>query len=72
MKTKTPPVKQVAYLEDLTAIEEKAAIAAEIKRRLDSVAGIISTKEPTTVNEMLARQNQLVQKMNILTNPNNQ
>ena len=62
----------VALDREVLTFSEKAAVAAEIKRRLDAAAGIITTVEPRTAYEMLDRQNQLVQKMNALTNPQNQ
>lgn len=63
----------VAQLDlEFTDFSEKAEIAAEVKRRLDAAMGIISEDQPRNAYEMLERQNQLVHKMNILTNPNNQ
>lgn len=54
------------------ALDKKAAIAAEIKRRLDAAAGLpIEEDDPTTPYEIIARQNQLIQKMDTLTNTNN-
>ena len=46
-------------------LEERFALAASIKARLDALLPV-STVEPDTVNKILARQNTIVENMNAL------
>lgn len=66
-----PTTHAVAYISDLfnlatkEEVDRRTAIAEEVKRRLDVLVPV-TMRQPRTANEIIARQNQIAERINSL------